>query len=1037
MKLSRVLFVIALVWLCLVPVAHADDGTPAPEPTPATLPTDTPPDTAPEPAATEPPVVDTTPVTVSRERSTPVVRVSQPGVTENTPVPIEQATPQPRVPGISSGLSRQGAPISSGASSGESGASIAPPSGDVTTPGDPSAVDPGVTNITSWSHSAQAPAQLTCGRKHTPLASPFLVSPYEGWTEVASFVDHDNPDYVLDGTIVIANGLVASASDGQESDLFPAYWSPSLRQYINYDGHNGYDLELSYQPVLAAGSGTVMYAGWNGDSEYSGYGLMVLINHHNGYVTLYGHLSQLSVKKGDSVRAGEQIGISGSTGRSSGPHLHFSVFHDCQVTDPYGWTGKGSDPLIAFNGQSASYLWLPGHDPLLLNPPPNWPSYPTGLHFTVPPSGYVPGVSVPPADRLLLLSLPTPDHTRLVTAGLAVARTRERVATEEQTLTRELERLKKDRRLESYQWVPSAAAVWVRGVAGAGELEALPGVASLAGILPRDVAAAQAGLAHAVLIQTDRQRPISLWPTTFRSSFHAWCPSLTVATHDAVVTGVGLPGKRIEVSLHRGSQILGAVVASSDPETGDFFGTIHDGQANAVIMQTGDIIEAESEGRTSRMRVANLSVRAHDDFVTGSAPPGATVQLDMQRESQVPARTVVVTADRTGAFRARLSAEREAGSLVVATMVDGDGNAETASAVVPGLHLDVGGDVIDGWSVASHPILSVSRGPRRLFSEILTTAYGGAFNVRLQNGPLPLTLSPGDRVTIGSQLHSRTVVVPDLGVSLVPGTSHVGLHVPSTTSAVLEFTAPSGRRWRSSIAGGGAQTNSFPVPSRKVQPGDTASVTFITPHGDRMSSWSEVEDILIHAGNTSISGHSRPGSSVLIDVLDRKGKKIAQGAEVADAASGRFKVGLVRLGGDQHPLAGEGTLIVRDGLHATVIRLHRVTLHFDAHDARLILQGTGVWRVSLADNKAHREVVIAERAQASGGHLALKVPNTLESGADALIVSGQLGHGVTVERTLRLGSPQFKQQCIQTGVHTGSTVRKTCKGATQSGRRAP
>jgi murein DD-endopeptidase MepM/ murein hydrolase activator NlpD len=74
-------------------------------------------------------------------------------------------------------------------------------------------------------------------------------------------------------------------------------------------------------PVKAADSGYVVAAGWSND----GYGNNIVIDHGNGYQTLYGHLSKIFVKVGDSVARGSQIGQMGSTGRSTGPHLHFEI----------------------------------------------------------------------------------------------------------------------------------------------------------------------------------------------------------------------------------------------------------------------------------------------------------------------------------------------------------------------------------------------------------------------------------------------------------------------------------------------------------------------------------------------------------------------------------------------------------------------------------------------------------------------------------------------------------------------------------------
>jgi len=86
--------------------------------------------------------------------------------------------------------------------------------------------------------------------------------------------------------------------------------------------HAGMDLALPPgTPVHAVGAGTVEAAGW----IYAGYGISVVINHGNGYLTHYAHLSRITVSPGQKVSAGQQIGAEGSTGDSTGPHLHFEV----------------------------------------------------------------------------------------------------------------------------------------------------------------------------------------------------------------------------------------------------------------------------------------------------------------------------------------------------------------------------------------------------------------------------------------------------------------------------------------------------------------------------------------------------------------------------------------------------------------------------------------------------------------------------------------------------------------------------------------
>jgi murein DD-endopeptidase MepM/ murein hydrolase activator NlpD len=86
--------------------------------------------------------------------------------------------------------------------------------------------------------------------------------------------------------------------------------------------HAGVDLAApSGTPIHAVGAGTVVSAGW----AYSGYGISVVIDHGNGYLTHYAHQSRVAVKVGQRVKTGQVIGYEGSTGDSTGPHLHFEV----------------------------------------------------------------------------------------------------------------------------------------------------------------------------------------------------------------------------------------------------------------------------------------------------------------------------------------------------------------------------------------------------------------------------------------------------------------------------------------------------------------------------------------------------------------------------------------------------------------------------------------------------------------------------------------------------------------------------------------
>jgi murein DD-endopeptidase MepM/ murein hydrolase activator NlpD len=97
--------------------------------------------------------------------------------------------------------------------------------------------------------------------------------------------------------------------------------------------HGGIDFAIDADsPIVAAGGGTVIYADW-----YGGYGYAVIIDHGSGVTTLYGHNNELRVAEGQQVQSGQLIALSGSTGLSTGPHLHFEVRENGEPVDPKGY----------------------------------------------------------------------------------------------------------------------------------------------------------------------------------------------------------------------------------------------------------------------------------------------------------------------------------------------------------------------------------------------------------------------------------------------------------------------------------------------------------------------------------------------------------------------------------------------------------------------------------------------------------------------------------------------------------------------------
>lgn len=94
--------------------------------------------------------------------------------------------------------------------------------------------------------------------------------------------------------------------------------------------HAGVDLKGAVgDPIYSTGNGTVERC-----DVYGGYGNAVVLNHVNGYQSLYGHLTRVNVVQGQQVKAGDVIGFLGSTGRSTGPHLHYEIRKDGQDIDP-------------------------------------------------------------------------------------------------------------------------------------------------------------------------------------------------------------------------------------------------------------------------------------------------------------------------------------------------------------------------------------------------------------------------------------------------------------------------------------------------------------------------------------------------------------------------------------------------------------------------------------------------------------------------------------------------------------------------------
>ena len=132
--------------------------------------------------------------------------------------------------------------------------------------------------------------------------------------------DFDSQDYRLIWPLPISTTARITSPFGRRKDPFTG-----MQRF-----HGGVDLDgVTGDPVYSAGAGEVIFSG-----ERSGYGLMIIIDHGKGLNSYYGHCSKLLKSRGKKVNRGEIIALLGSTGRSSGSHLHFETRKHGQPFDP-------------------------------------------------------------------------------------------------------------------------------------------------------------------------------------------------------------------------------------------------------------------------------------------------------------------------------------------------------------------------------------------------------------------------------------------------------------------------------------------------------------------------------------------------------------------------------------------------------------------------------------------------------------------------------------------------------------------------------
>ena len=143
----------------------------------------------------------------------------------------------------------------------------------------------------------------------------------QDWDNLLTSIKAENYRNEVTPNLWPLDGGYISSDFGSRSNPFDGYSS---------DYHPGIDIAANYgTPIYASAAGYVQRAGW-----YGGYGKYIKISHDYGYATAYGHLSSIEISAGDYVSKGQIIGYVGSTGYSTGPHLHFEVLHYGKQVNP-------------------------------------------------------------------------------------------------------------------------------------------------------------------------------------------------------------------------------------------------------------------------------------------------------------------------------------------------------------------------------------------------------------------------------------------------------------------------------------------------------------------------------------------------------------------------------------------------------------------------------------------------------------------------------------------------------------------------------
>lgn len=149
----------------------------------------------------------------------------------------------------------------------------------------------------------------------------------ESFLEIRKYINLERSLYRAKPNMWPTKGGYISSSYG---------WRISPKRKTSNEFHSAMDICVKKgSPVFATADGKVKLAGWEG-----GYGKVIVLEHMHRYSTRYAHLSKIKVASGDTVKRGQLIGHTGNTGVSTGPHLHYEVWHKSKTVNPYYFISK-------------------------------------------------------------------------------------------------------------------------------------------------------------------------------------------------------------------------------------------------------------------------------------------------------------------------------------------------------------------------------------------------------------------------------------------------------------------------------------------------------------------------------------------------------------------------------------------------------------------------------------------------------------------------------------------------------------------------